>query len=97
MLLKIKISKPLTVKMYDMKKLRKTIEQYIEKTDNHWKDLSVSRQRSFTKLFLGIYCFLTLVTFTYIWFETANGDNILSISHIQGIPQNVINKDHQNE
>lgn len=87
----------MTAKIYDMKKFRTVIEQYIQTTDNHWKALSLSKQRSLTKLFLGIYCLLTLVTLTYIWFETANGDNILSISHIQGFPQNVINKAHQNE
>ncbi|AZA85448.1 hypothetical protein EG349_00905 [Chryseobacterium shandongense] len=80
-----------------MKKFRTTIEKYIQRADNSWKALSVRKQKSLTKLFLGIYCLLTLVTLTYIWFETANGNNILSISHIQGIPQNVINKAHQNE
>ncbi|MBW3522894.1 hypothetical protein [Chryseobacterium sp. NKUCC03_KSP] len=80
-----------------MKKFRTTIERYIHNTDNHWKALSVSKQRSLTKLFLGIYCLLTLVTLTYIWYETADGDNILSISHIQGIPQSIINKAPQNE
>jgi len=40
---------------------------------------------------------LTVLTITYIWYETSNGNNILSISHIQGIPQSIINKAHQNE
>lgn len=87
----------MTAKIYDMKKFRIKIEQYIQTTDNHWKTLSVRKQRSLTKLFMAIYGLLTLLTLTYIWFETAIGDNILSISHIQGIPQNVINKTHQNE
>lgn len=87
----------MTVKIYIMKKLRRTIERYIHAMDSHWKALSVKKQKSFTKVFLGVYFLSTLLTMTYIWFETANGDNILSISHIQGIPQNVINKNHQNE
>lgn len=97
MLLKIKISKLLTAKIYIMKKSRTTIERYIHNADNNWKALSVRKQRSLTKLFLGIYFFLTIVTLTYIWFETAKGDNMISVSHIQGIPQNVIIKAHQNE
>ncbi|MCD1117479.1 hypothetical protein [Chryseobacterium turcicum] len=80
-----------------MKKFRTTIEWYIHASDNSWKALSVNKQRLLTKLFLGVYFLLTLVTLTYIWYETANGGNILSISHIQGIPQNITSKVHQNE
>lgn len=80
-----------------MKKFRTTIERYIHAMNSHWKALSVKKQKCLTKVFLSVYFLLTLLTLTYIWFETASGDNILSISHIQGIPQNVINKNHQNE
>lgn len=95
MLSKIKISKLLTAKMYIMKKFRIAVDRYIDSIENRWKSLSSSRQRTLTKFFLGIYVMLTVLTITYIWYETSN--NILSISHIQGIPQSIINKAHQNE
>jgi hypothetical protein len=97
MLSKIKISKLLTAKMYIMKKFRIAVDRYIDSIENHWKSLSNSRQRTLTKFFLGIYVMLTVLTITYIWYETSNGNNILSISHIQGIPQSIITKAHQNE
>lgn len=97
MLSKIKISKLLTAKMYIMKKLRIAVDRYIDSIENHWKSLSSSRQRTLTKFFLGIYVMLTVLTITYIWYETSNGNNILSISHIQGVPQSIITKTHQNE
>jgi len=97
MLLKIKISKLLTAKMYSMKKFRIAVDQYINSIENRWKSLSYSRQRTLTKFFLGIYVVLTVLTITYIWYETSNGNNILSISHIQGIPQSIITKTHQDE
>lgn len=80
-----------------MKKFRIAVDRCIDSVENHWKSLSSSRQRTLTKFFLGIYVLLTVLTITYIWYETSNGDNILSISHIQGIPQSIINKVHQNE
>lgn len=97
MLSKIKISKLLTAKMYIMKKFRIAVDQYIDSIENRWKSLSSSRQRTLTKFFLGIYVMLTVLTITYIWYETSNGNNILSISHIQGVPQSIITKTHQNE
>lgn len=78
-----------------MKKFRIAVDRYIDSIENRWKSLSSSRQRTLTKFFLGIYVMLTVLTITYIWYETSN--NILSISHIQGIPQSIINKAHQNE
>lgn len=80
-----------------MKKFRIAVDGYIDSIENRWKSLSRSRQRTLTKFFLGIYVMLTLLTITYIWYETSNGNNILSISHIQGIPQSIITKTHQNE
>lgn len=80
-----------------MQKFRTTIERYIHAINNNWKALSVNKQRSFTRLFLGVYFLLTIATLTYIWYETSNGDNILSISHIQSIPQSIMNKANQNE
>lgn len=75
-----------------MKKLRIAVDRYIDLIENHWKSLSYSRQRTLTKFFLGMYVMLTVLTITYIWYEISNGNNILSISHIQGIPQSIINK-----
>ncbi len=75
-----------------MKKFRIAVDQYIDSIENHWKSLSSSRQRTLTKFFLGMYVMLTVLTITYIWYEISNGNNILSISHIQGIPQSIINK-----
>lgn len=80
-----------------MKKIKIAVDRYINSMENHWKSLSSSRQRTLTKFFLGIHVLLTVLTITYIWYETSNGNNILSISHIRGIPQSIINKDHQNE
>jgi hypothetical protein len=80
-----------------MKKLRIAVDRYIDLIENHWKSLSYSRQRTLTKFFLGMYVMLTVLTIIYIWYEISNGNNILSISHIQGIPQSIINKTHQNE
>lgn len=80
-----------------MKKFRIAVDRYIDSIENHWKSLSRSRQRTLTKSFFGIYVMLTVLTITYIWYEMSNGNNILSISHIQGIPQSIITKNHQDE
>ncbi|MDN3694239.1 hypothetical protein QWZ06_19120 [Chryseobacterium tructae] len=75
-----------------MKKLRDKIERHVLKAENHWKALSVEKQKLLTKLFFGSYCLLTVIVLIHVAVSTGQKSNTISIDHIDGISKKKIEK-----
>lgn len=75
-----------------MKKLRNKIEHFVLTTENHWKSLSVAKQRLLTKVFFGGYCLLTVIVLINVIVSTGHRSNTISILHIDGISTKLVEK-----
>lgn len=84
--------KPLNVKSNEMKRLRDKIEHFVLTTENHWKSLSVSKQRLLTKVFFGGYCLLTVIVLIHVIVSTGQRSNTISIDHIDGVSKKSVEK-----
>lgn len=76
-----------------MKKLRDKIENFVLKTENHWKVLPIDRQRLLTKVFFGGYFLITILVLVNVFISTSKRSNIMSIDHIDGISKKPAEKD----
>jgi len=82
----------LNAKISLMKNLRNKIEHYVLEAENYWKMLPVAKQRFLTKIFFGVYLFLTVIVVVSVCISTGQRSNTISINHIDGVSKKSIEK-----
>ncbi|SHF80248.1 hypothetical protein [Chryseobacterium sp. OV279] len=69
-----------------MKKIRKTIDSYIDQAEQKWKALPDNKQRMFIKIFFATYLLLSVFAFLQIRSKPANTQKIIPGTYIKGVP-----------
>jgi len=69
-----------------MKKIRKTIDRYIDQIEQKWKALPDQRQRMFTKIFFATYLLLSVFAFLQICLKPTNTQKIIPGTYIKSVP-----------
>jgi len=77
-----------TDKIKPMKKLRKTIDQFILNAELQWNAVPQKRQRLLTKVFFACYLTLTVCAFMQMRLSI-NGKHIRTGGHINNIPAKI--------
>ena len=80
-----------------MKKLRKSVDQYLELLEKRWQKLPKARQNLFTKFFFAGYVVLTFMVFLQLWYKDSSSGDTLSIGHINNIPKGIVDRQTSSE